>query len=373
MPPGRPPKSPKKGNTPSKASMKAASNPPPSAPILTQEEIERELQAIATRARNKTWLNWAKSQARILNQAAVLLCLAGLYSTVSLLTLSPVYGSYPSAIHHSKLVTSALFVGWSANLHLNRWLRRFKLTPRQLLPVIAIYIPTIQYFLFQLSGKLGVKYGPVITETLTFAPLLILSISTTASLLDDLDLPAPSADSRWRYVTESLPGILSYALFQSTENLSKSFISGAIGQTFFLTRLGMQILLSITYTLFAPSKLLLYALPAILHTALFNTHVPVPYMTDRLNSTLHSSGWSLLERKESITGYISVIEKEGSFTALRCDHSILGGEWLQKAEGKGGKLGMREPIYGVFVMLEAVRLVEREENVEDEDASALVM
>lgn len=68
-----------------------------------------------------------------------------------------------------------------------------------------------------------------------------------------------------------------------------------------------------------------------------------------------------------------MIEKEGAFMALRCDHSILGGEWLQKAGGKGEKLGMREPIYGVFVMLEAVRLVEREEKVEDQDATALVM
>jgi hypothetical protein len=54
--------------------------------------------------------------------------------------------------------------------------------------------------------------------------------------------------------------------------------------------------------------------------------------------------------------------------AMRCDHSLLGGEWSRKE----GQLAT-EPIYGVFVMLEAVRLVEREQAVADKDAQALVM
>ena len=58
---------------------------------------------------------------------------------------------------------------------------------------------------------------------------------------------------------------------------------------------------------------------------------------------------------------------------MRCDHSILGGNWLA---GLGSWAGgekpilsagrVAEPIYAVFVMLEAVRLVQ------DVDASASV-
>jgi hypothetical protein len=85
---------------------------------------------------------------------------------------------------------------------------------------------------------------------------------------------------------------------------------------------------------------------------------------------MNANGWSLIARQESLTGYISVIEsKERGFRVMRCDHSLLGGEWLKSTT----KTNVREPIYGVFVMLEAVRLVEVPVSVPDNEASALVM
>ena len=54
---------------------------------------------------------------------------------------------------------------------------------------------------------------------------------------------------------------------------------------------------------------------------------------------------------------------------MRCDHSLLGGEWLIK----GARNSMPEPIYGVFVMLEAVRLVEVEKPIPDSEAKAFVV
>jgi hypothetical protein len=53
---------------------------------------------------------------------------------------------------------------------------------------------------------------------------------------------------------------------------------------------------------------------------------------------------------------------------MRCDHSLLGGQWVH-VNGRR----VSEPIYGVFVMLEAVRLVEREAPLLDSEASALVV
>ena len=88
-----------------------------------------------------------------------------------------------------------------------------------------------------------------------------------------------------------------------------------------------------------------------------------------LNQTLQADNWALIERTESVTGYVSVLESiEKGFRVLRCDHSLLGGQWVMIQGQKAS-----EPIYGVFVMLEAVRLIETKEKPADKDAQALVM
>lgn len=338
----------------------------PNAPLLTQENFEKELKALASKAREETTFRWVAEQSWILLRAAVLLSLAAIYANISLLTLSPVYGGYPSAIFHPKGVLTACFLGWSSNLYLKRYLPVRK--PVLLLPVIAAYIPFIQYFLFQLSGFLGATYGPIVTEALTLLPLVFLSVACTATVLDDVEITS----GRYSWVSDAAPGVLSFAFFKTVETLSSSFISKTIGQSVVQTRLGYQILLQGVYTLLHPSKLALWMIPALLHTALLNEHVPSPLALARLNTTMTEQGWALLERTESITGYVSVIEnrqKDAGFRAMRCDHSILGGEWLGKP--RGSKLS--EPIYGVFVILEAVRLVETPLPIKDEDATALVM
>lgn len=349
----------------SKPAKKASSPkpPPPGAPLLTQENFEKELQSLAAQARADTWGRWAMAQAWILAQSGTLLALAAVYSNVSRLSLSPVYGGIPASILHSRGVVTACFIGWSSNLF---WRRRLPVTPQKLLPLIAAYIPVVQFFLFKVSGRLGAVYGPIVTESLTFLPLLLLSVSSTATLLEDLEMSPGWA----QWLTDALPGVLSYSFFKGMEHLSMNSIQRSIGASFFQTRLGLQVILSGLYTIFAPSKLLLFTIPALLHTALFNVHVPYSYTTSALNATLQQSNWTLLERRESVTGYISILESaEQRFRAMRCDHSLLGGEWLVKAS----RNAMPEPIYGVFVMLEAIRLVELEKPIRDSEAKALVV
>ncbi|KUJ20509.1 spermine/spermidine synthase [Mollisia scopiformis] len=340
-----------------------ASIPPPKEPLLTQENFEKELKALASKAQEETWSKWAGEQAWVLTQSGVLLTLAAVYSNVSELSLSPVYGGIPSSVYHAKGVMTACFLGWSSNLFIKR---NLPLRPQQLLPVIAAYIPMMQFFLFRVSGLLGAVYGPIITEALTFLPLLLLSVSCTATILDDLEMSI----GRWQWLSDAMPGICSFSFFKTMEYFSGNAIQRGIGASFFQTRLGLQISLTGLYSLFSPSKLLLYTLPAILHTALFNVHVPTPFATSSLNATMAKNGWSLLERQESLTGYISILESsKNGFRVMRCDHSLLGGEWLTKASGSP----MAEPIYGVFVMLEAVRLVQIKDPVPDNQASAFVV
>lgn len=336
--------------------------PPADAPLLTQENFEKELKALASKAQEETWTKWAREQAWVLIQSGTLLTLAAIYSNVSQLTLSPVYGGIPASIWHSKGVMTACFLGWSSNLFLKR---RLPVKPAQLLPLIAAYIPMAQFFLFKLSGFFGAVYGPLITESLTYLPLLLMSVSCTATILDDLEMNP----GRFQWVVDASPGILSYAFFKTVEFFSNNKIQSTIGSSFIQTRLGLQILLAGLYSIFAPSKLLLFTIPAILHTALFNVHVPYTYTTSALNRTMVKSGWSLIERHESLTGYISIIESaEKGFRVMRCDHSLLGGEWLATTRHR-----LAEPIYGVFVMLEAVRLIEVPAKVSDKEANALVM
>lgn len=255
------------------------------------------------------------------------------------------------------------FVGWSSNLFIRR---RLPLKPEQLLPLIAAYIPVMQFFLFKISGSMGALFGPLIIEILTYLPLLLLSVSCTATILDDLEMSI----GRFQLLSDAMPGISSYAFFKGMEYCSRNLLQQKIGSSFLHTRLGCQIWLANLYAIFAPSKLLYYTIPAILHTALFNVHVPYSYTTSLLNTTMVKDDWNLLARTESLTGYISIIEsRRQGFRVMRCDHSLLGGEWLARSE----RNILAEPIYGVFVMLEAVRLVEVKKSVPDSEAKALVM
>ena len=346
------------------ATVPDKSHEPPNAPLLTQESFEKELKALASKAKEETWTKWAAEQALILAQAATLLTLAAIYSNASQMSLSPVYGGIPGSRWHAKGVMAACFLGWSSNLFIRRNLPLRH--PKQLLPIMAAYIPAMQYLLFKMSGMLGAKYGPIVTESVTFLPLLLLSISCTATVLDDLDM----SPGRLQWLSDSMPGICSFVFFKSMEYLSNGYIQRFVGSSIAFTRVGMQITLAALYTVFAPSKFLLYALPAVFHTAFYNNHVPSPWATASLNSTLAKTGWNLLERQESLTGYISIIEsEEQGFRVMRCDHSLLGGEWLAKSNPQG----LAEPIYGVFVMLEAIRLVEVKNPVPDSEATALVV
>lgn len=302
-------------------------------------------------------------------KALELLILAAVYSPVSQLTLSPVYGSVPSAIHHQRLTMVTFLLAWMLK---NRIHTSVLLTMMGLLPVLATAIPTVQYFLFQLSGPLGPVYGPLITEVLTYSPLVFISVLGAAELFDAVDL------SRYgEHVNHAGPGILSYAILSLAEKFSKSIIKQNIGSSLLFTRLGLQSVISTFYTILFPSKFLVLTILPLLHTFSANIHSPLRQNTSALNSSLNAYNYSLVARHESLTGYISVLDNfNDGFRVMRCDHSLLGGEWFKHP--RAAVSALREPVYSVFVMLEAVRLVEvKSSNKQvakpDKEKHALVM
>jgi len=333
---------------------------------FTAENFEKELEALAAKAKDETWAKHMTEQAPPLLKSIVLLTLIAVYSNVSELALSPIYGSIPSSIWHSKLVMAACFVGWSSNLWMARGL---PVKPHFLLPIVAIYIPMVQFYLFKLSGVLTASWGPLITEAVTLFPLIVVSVACTANNLDGVDLSFLPG-----FIRDAAPGLGSYGFFRAVEGISAGVIQSYVGKTFFFTRIGLQAVLAACYALFAPSKLLLYTIPALMHTSFLNSHAQTSLGTAALNSTLSAQGWVLLDRKESLTGYISVVESlTQGYRLLRCDHSLLGGEWVKFKDGQFAGNKVAEPIYGVFAMLEAVRLVQVPTPVPDSKATAFVM
>jgi hypothetical protein len=105
-----------------------------------------------------------------------------------------------------------------------------------------------------------------------------------------------------------------------------------------------------------------------------NVHLPLPQLTGVLNSAIQKEGYTMLARQDSSTGYISVLENvDEGYRVMRCDHSLLGGEFTKMPRNYNP--AVKDPVYSVFVMLEAVRLVETEkgEPRTDADSRALVM
>ncbi|KAL4925738.1 spermidine synthase [Aspergillus undulatus] len=288
---------------------------------------------------------------RQLTVGAALLVLAAFYSYVFLLTLAPVYGSTPSHIFHGYGVGIAGAAGWFAKEHIHRLSCRKAVYA---VPVLAFWLPVLQYFVSQQSSALGNPTGPVITEVLALYPLVLLSVACAGKLVQS----GLNLNQHGDLVAEHIPLLGSYVVYSASEHLIKAFLSRAIGSTVFLSRAGLQILIPILYTAAIPSKALLLAIPSLLFSLTTNEHLPLGYTTTALNNALAEEGFALVARQDSTTGYVSVLDNlDDGFRVMRCDHSLLGGQWFKKRPNYTPPT-VKDPIYAVFTMLEAVRLVE---------------
>ncbi|KAG5291884.1 spermine/spermidine synthase [Histoplasma ohiense] len=289
---------------------------------------------------------------KLIGLAALLLALTATYSPISQLTLSPVYGSVPSVVFHQRGMMVAALCGWFGKDQIRK---RLSIKVMNFLPVLALGIPTIQFFLFQWSEQLGAVYGPFLTELLTYFPLVFLSVASVTMLLEDAGLK--------RY-SETLgnhgPFFGSYILFSTLQKFIGFLLPRYIGHNALIARAPLQLIAASLYAISLPSKWLLLALPSVLFSARYNVHFPFEHNTALLNSTLQGENFVLLHREESLTGYLSVLENvKEHYRVMRCDHSLLGGEWTQLPNAQFPEV--REPIYSIFTMLEAVRLIKSDD------------
>ncbi|KAL1971033.1 hypothetical protein VTN77DRAFT_2867 [Rasamsonia byssochlamydoides] len=300
-------------------------------------------------------------------RAITLILLAAVYSPIFQRALSPVYGSTPVSAYHRAVTIAAIFTG---SILRHRFPRLIGHWDAKFLPALAFAIPTIQFFLFKQSPSLGNPVGPVVTALVTFFPLVLLSVSASSALLGVLHL-----QDYGQTVAEHGPLIGSLFLYTFGEKVAQFALTRVIGSSFLLTCSALQLVVAFLYAATLPSIWVLLAIPSLLFSVTSNVHMPFDHTTAVLNSTLHGYGYNLVARQESVTGYISVLENTKSgFRAMRCDHSLLGGEWTKTPANYNPRAS--DPIYAVFAMLEAVRLVEPDNSRRpraDKDSSALVI
>lgn len=297
--------------------------------------------------------------------AVTLLALTAVYSPLSQITIAPVYGSIPAAKFHRPGMLIAALLGWLGGSYIQAFARL-----KSILPVLAFSIPTIQFFLFPYSTDLGPFYGPIVTELSTYYPLVFLSTSTAAVLFKDLDL------SRFGRTLSDQPKILaSYFILIAVEKYASFELPKLMGAGIYTSGIALQYAIAAAYSAYLPSLWLLLVIPSLLHSAVYNTHVPLPHTTALLNSTLQEDNFVLLHRQHSLTGYLSVLDStKNHFRVMRCDHSILGGQFLEYWQSPEAQ--MKDSIFAVFTLMEAVRLVEGEggkQRKADKDSNALVM
>ena len=345
-----------------------APNQPRNAPARSDSEKEGSITSQPTDHKTASQVDPKQSLLSNNNarKAAQFITLAALYSSVSQMTLSPVYGSVPAAAYHRY---GSLAAALPAFLALSLFRRSIPMSILKILPSFVHWIPSIQFLMFKFSSTLPVPYGPLITESVTYYPLLFLSVCAAGFYFEKVDLRSHSD-----FFPKQAPPILGYLLFTAIQKTSKKVLTSFMGSNLLFTRLGLQFVLAGFYNIALSAAPIWPCVPALAFTMLGNVHNPLSRTTDVLNNTLALHNFTLLERRESITGYISVLENtDAHFRVMRCDHSLLGGEWTMSPP-KGRAPLVREPIYAVFTMLEAVRLIETETGkprIPDSDSRAL--
>ncbi|KAK6359856.1 hypothetical protein TWF696_000989 [Orbilia brochopaga] len=306
--------------------------------------------------------------------ATLIICAFSSYA--SQISLSPVFGEIPSGLRHVQVRNTAFVAAASVALALKYTLPRSRILlrlSRFLIPLVAINIPLAQGFIWQYAKDLGAVNGPVVTEALTIGILLTFTVFSITGLIRPVGVSVQTVA-----IADLSLLATSWLVFTYAETGIARYLSPYVGSGWPMTRCGMEATVAIFAASLHRSIFLLAALPSFF---------PVFYLDSRcvmgdkglkkLNQHLDPLNFTAVARIESTTGYLSVLEnKVERYRLLRCDHSILGGAWLKTVPGleayQNNPEHLREPIYAVFVMLEAIRLIDPPAR-ERKDANALIV
>ena len=275
------------------------------------------------------------------------------------LYLNPVYGSIPrSAAKFDKVLVPLV---WLTTMFASQKTE----SVTRLVCILGCLVPVVQPFLSNFTGIMGPFWGPLFSYCVLPFPILLLSLSSNIWFV----IEAVSNKVEFiglierRLIRAGLKSMIVLLLAYAFQLLIVIIHSTA---DFLLTShasmVGVLLNCAMTHVLVALFCILLAQSKATrflgwLSLAYGSLYGPTTHGSTRVNAILAHSGYNLVAREQSSTGYISVLDNQrDGFRVMRCDHSLLGGEWINKPEGHPALLN--EPIYSIFVMLEAVRLVE---------------
>ena len=327
---------------------------------------------------------------RLIITTLTTLFLAAMSAEVSKLSMTPVYGSIPPiasldwlrGLHHDRRYITMIIIVSLAKMYFSK--RTLELS--KYFAIWGVFVPSIQSCLYSFSGRLGPIWGPRTTYLLTSVPLSYFSLLRLVVLIAEvfpLEILAEGAATRSLIElcgsglgTLLLTSTLHHSLARIKKYLDNylpmfGVLTSGSGTHAVFSRFGLQTVTAILYAQIGASfesfTLILTAILPLLHLAFFCPHLPLAYNTDVLNSTLRAKGYSLLARQESLTGYISVLDNiNAGYRVMRCDHSLLGGEYLSKPRGSR----YNEPVYTIFLTLEAVRLLQTESSESQQVATS---
>ena len=285
--------------------------------------------------------------------------LGTVFSAVSQLSLSPSHGSIPASSYHSWLITVVFILNSSDvfSFPSRPWI------DAKFLPLIIAWNPLISLWLTPVARYISPEYSALLIEVITVVPYLDATFSILKEKLKWL-VPVRVGS----FLASLVPIVMAIAFYRLLEAIVHPVLQALSGLHTLLSYNILFVFVTLSTCILLPSRMLIFALIPLLHTLNLNPHTQLGWPTSRLNATLQGQGFSLLARQESFTGYLSVLEnRNDGYRVMRCDHSLLGGEWVygigswpggKGYDGPTGVIG--EPVYSVFIMLEAVRLVQSE-------------
>lgn len=313
-----------------------------------------------------------------------ILFLTAFFTPLTRLALSPSHGGIPAAAYDEAIAVTIFLIVSGACSSVSAPLPSEPLQHARLIPLIAASAPTLHLYMTPLSRSCGPVLSALLIKSVTCAPILALDFYI--AIIVFASIPHDSFSDRVRLVMSAgTAGIIYFLAQYICMPLPQSLARGSPG----IGPLEQMMIAAVLYAVLFPSRAWVLVLIVIIGTIVASPHALFGIgFNSVVQGPLYREGFALLARSFSTTGYVSVLEnREEGYRVLRCDHSLLGGQWVpglgnwERSAGFPSEFNaVNEPLFSIFVLLEAVRLARGLENMSqplrpepDLEPKALVM